>query len=347
MNNLTWSLYQIWNESLEQGRPERKMEVRDYMWAGEIGGSFIDRYLKMNATVPTNPPNARSKRKFEAGNLMEWVVEMVLLRAGILVQSQEWVAFQYPDLLKVTGRLDHEAGGEIDWEKAESEVLALRLPEFFDRATKNIIAKLKEKYPNGMNKIVLEVKSVSAIQFDMKERLNAPAMNHACQLFHYLKAKNYTEGHIVYICRDDLRMLEFGVFNPSKWEDIYKADITKMTNFIKNKIEPEKELKIVFNEEDYKFNKNWKVEYSNYLQMLYGYERPDLFVDEVKPLVAQFNRVLVRCLQGKEMTKLNLSVIDELKKQFPNFDEIVKQGIKLGKAKEVVEESEATNGNGL
>lgn len=341
--NLSWSFFQIWNDSLET--PEKRIyKPRDHMWAGELGGSFIDRYLKMTGIEPTNPPNARSLRKFEAGNLMEWVVKMVLKRAGILIGSGEWVEFQYPDLIQTTGRLDHEAGGKIDWEKAKAEVKLLDLPEFFDRATTKIIEKLSEEYPEGMKQIILEVKSLSVFQFEIRSKLRQAQTQHILQNFHYLKAKNYEEGHIVYICRDDLRMLEFGISNPSPTiEAIYKEDITKMTNFIKNKIEPEKEKEILFDEENAKFNKNWRVEYSNYLTRLYGYERPDQYADKWKKQIGQFNRVLGRCIRDEKMTPANLEIITEIEKLFPDWKSYINIGKELAKKGLFKEEEELTN----
>ena len=210
-NDMTWGLQTAWNEALETGE-EREPKMRDYIWASETGGSMIDRYLKMKGTKPTNPPNARSRRKFEAGNTFEWLVGMVLKRAGIFKGTQEYVNFQYPGLLKVTGKLDFIAGGKIDWEKAKEEVASLELPEFFGRATSKIVEYLSKNYPQGLNEIVLEIKSCSSFMFERYEK-TGPDPHHQLQAFHYLKGKGMREAHIVYICRDDLRLLEFGVLN--------------------------------------------------------------------------------------------------------------------------------------
>ena len=345
---MTWSFGQVWNESLAN-REERELKPREHIWAGEVGGAFIDRYLKMNATIPTNPPNARSLRKFEAGNMMEWLVELVLRRAGILIEKQKWLEYQYPDLLRVTGKLDHLAGGNPDWEKAVEEIKSLELPEFFNRGTYAIIDHFREKFPDGLKEIVIEVKSTSSMQFDMRERTKQPQPQHALQLFHYLKALDLPEGHIVYVSKDDLRMIEFGIFNPSPIEDIYKADIAKMTEFIRTKTEPDKEPLISFDGQNGKFSKNWRVEYSNYLTMLYGYERPDIYADEWSKKAGQFNRVFGRCVTGANMTKLNLEVIEEVKKTFPNFEDMVTKGKELAKKGllEVEENGENGGNNGI
>ena len=69
---------------------------------------------------------------------------------------------------------------------------------------------------------------------------NGANPNHKLQLFHYLKAKDMKEGHIIYISRDDLRMVEMGVFNTPENEKPYKEDIEKMSKFIKSKTKPHK-----------------------------------------------------------------------------------------------------------
>ena len=324
----------IWNDSIEKGRPERELKSRSNMWASELGGSQIDRFLKMRGTKPTNPPNPHSMRKFEAGNMMEWLVGLVLKRAGILIENQEWLSYQYPGLSEVTGKLDFFAGGQPDWEKAKEAVKSLELPDFFNRATDAIIAHFAQEYPNGLEKIVIEVKSCSSFMFDRYEKVGA-SQNHVLQTFHYLKSKNMEEGHIVYICKDDLRMLEVGVMNPSPVEDLYRGDIEAMSNFLRNDQQPELEKEVFFDKETGRFSKNWKVEYSNFLTMLYGYSEPEAYRMRWDSKVASFNRTLGRIVAGKNMTPLNKTVIEEMIAIFPNFDEFVA----IAKEKGVKEEN--------
>lgn len=319
MSNLKWSMTQTWNESLEQYE-ERPLSPRNHIWASELGGSFLDRFLKMKAVVGTNPPNARSLRKFEAGRFFEWIAGRVLNRAGILRESQTWVSYQYPDLLKVTGKTDFIAGGKIDWDKSLQTVHRMQLPEFFGKATDNIIKFFKEKYPEGLADVVIEIKSASNFMMERYEKCGANP-NHKLQLFHYLKALNFEEGHICYICKDDLRMLEVGVMNPSGIEDYYKKDIETMTEVSNKGEEPPKEPEIVF--EYGRFSTNWKVEYSNYLTKLYGYKTPDEYREAHKKKIAQWNRTVSRVAKGSKMTDLNLKTLEEIKKEF-DLDVITK-----------------------
>lgn len=340
-NLLSWSFANIWNESIAQ--PEKALYPRTHIWASELGGAYVDRWLKMKATPPTNPPNLRSKRKFEAGKLMEWVVALVLKRAGILRDTQTRAKYQYPALLEVTGYLDMQAGGQPDWSKVENGIYTLSLPESFLSTAHNIIAYFKKEYPQGLNEVVMEIKSCSAFMFEVYENYGIGKANHALQLFHYLKALNMKEGHLVYVCRDDLRLLEFGVYNPSPIEDRYKEDIATMTEYIKTDTQPPLEKEIVFNEESFKFNTNWKVEYSGYLTMLYGYTLPLDYQTKYKGIVNKANRVFGRCVASKKMTVLNLQIIEEIEQLFPDFQVWVKKaqskGIKIETEETEIEET--------
>lgn len=333
---LSWSFFRVWNDSLLKDRPQRT-DLRNHIWASELGGAYIDRYLKMKGVPYTNPPNARSLRKFQAGDIWEWIVQLILKRAGILIDTQEHLSFQYPELLEVTGKLDFLAGGKPDWEKAKSEVKSIGLPELIEEASVAIIENLQVKYGDDLKTIVLEVKSCSTMMFDKYERTGKANPHHKLQLFHYLKAKNLPEGHIVYICKDDCRMMEIGVLNVPSVEEEYKADILKMTQFVQNNVEPEVEKEVLFDFDSIRFTKNWKVEYSPYLTKLYGHSEPEAFREMWDSKVAQFNRTLKRVATEQKMTPLNLQVIEEIRAYFPNYLEIV--DLAKQKAAEAVEDS--------
>lgn len=328
VNSLSWSFGQIWNQSLDIGRPERILEPRNHIWASELGGSMIDRYLKMKAVEPTNPPNDRSKRKFEGGNIWEFIVRLVLLRAGIMRQAQQRIAFKYDGLLEVTGKLDFLAGGVPNYDVAEKNITELEelgLPEFVTRTTSKVIEFFSQNYPDGLPELPLEIKSCSASMFDKYEQSGRANPNHRLQAFHYIKGDNRPEGHIVYICRDDARILELGVFNPSDVEMEYKKDIKTLTGYFESNQEPPKEKFIVFDEDFGKFSCNWKVTYSQYLTMLYGFESPSQFDNTFKAMSTRWNRVLGRIATGKDMTKNNLEALGEIKKFGFNVDEIVEK----------------------
>jgi len=347
MSNLTWSFYEVWNKSLDIGKPERELVKRDYSYASELGGSMIDRFLKMNAVIPTNPPNERSKRKFEAGDIWEFVVKVVLLRAGILVAYQgESIVYQYDGLIPVHGRKDFIAGGKPDYEKARVEIEQLEtlgLPSFMLRAAEEIVNYFQENYPDGLKELNLELKSCGSFMFDKYERSGCANPNHKLQAFHYLKGENRTEAHVTYVCRDDARLLEVGVFNPSFVETEYRNDIEKISYYVQHNEMPPKEDFIVFDEDFGRFSANWKVAYSNYLTMLYGFESQFQFDNTFKPKVERWNRVLGRIAKGQSMTRNNLEAIDEMRLQFKDIDRIVEQAKKI---KVAIEDDVAVGGNG-
>lgn len=318
---LSWSFSQIWNKSLED-REVRPIVARQHMWASELGKSPVDRWYKMKGHTPSNPPNSRSLRKFEAGNVFEWLVEMVLKRAGILIGTQEWVEYQYPGLPRVTGKLDQYAGGKPDVEGVEKAFKDGELPDFMKKAAMNIVKTLAEKYPNGLENIILETKSTSSFMFPKYES-GIPEPHHALQNFHYLKAKDIREGHIVYISKDDLMMVEIGVINGPVMEEKYRRDIEMMAEVLKSDEPPPKEPEIVFKPDTKKFAVNWQVAYSAYLTDVYGYEDQKAFDDAHKGKAARWNRVITRILEEKNMTDNNKEAIAEMEAEFPDFRQLI------------------------
>ncbi len=223
-----FSFTQIWNTCVEAD-DSRPIEPRERLFASELGGSLIDIFLKLKGEVPTNPPNDRSRRKFNSGNLQEWVVWMVLQQSGLLLANQTPFKFQYPGLLPVSGKLDFMMGGVPDYEKAAYNIEHMNFPPFVKLATERIIANLKETIgTEELKKIILEVKSTSSFMLEKYIRTEEPQEGHVLQAFHYLKSSELNEARIVYICRDDLMMKEFSVFYPSQIENFYKDFIMRI-----------------------------------------------------------------------------------------------------------------------
>lgn len=341
MNLPSWTFTEVWNSSFEPR--ERKAEPRDYLWATDLGKSDIDVYLQLKGVKPTNAPNSRATRKFEAGNIWENIVQVMLLRAGILIEEQKHVRHQYDGLLEVTGRVDFIAGGDIDWKKALDVINGDEfsfLPEATRNASKTVIDNLALNHPEGLKKIVLEIKSCSANMFDVYLNTGKASINHELQSFHYLKSTGIDEAHIVYISKDDVRMLNIPIWlNDSSLEEKYKSKIQSLTNYYNKGVQPDKEKVIVFDENRGRFVANWRVTYSNYLTMLYGFKDETEVGDYARPLQDKWNRTLTRVVEGKDMTKLNSSVIEDWKVEFgeksvEKFIEIAKS---VKKEKEVEE----------
>lgn len=346
-------MFHIWNEMLVSG-DERVIEPRSRIWASELGKSHVDIWLALKGIQPTNPPNLRSRRKFMAGNFWEWFFVRMMHVAGIFQSSQDYIKVELPDLLPVTGKLDIKAGGKPDYVKARESIKA-----FFEGDDSNFGIRLKNTMlaivnhfettfgDKSLKDLVIEVKSCSSFMFDHYERTGKANPNHVLQAFHYLKGTGMEEAHVFYVCKDDCRVMEFGVYNPSPVEDEYKEFIAEVTNFYKSDTQPPLAPLVVFDMETAKFSKNWQVEYSMYLKHLYGFEDPEHYREVWDREVASINRVFKRCVDGANMTKLNLEVIEKTKATlFPQWDELVAHGKKLkeeGKLQEEVSNDEENN----
>lgn len=327
---MNWNLQQLWNECVYS--QQRALEPRDYCYASEIGQPLVDRYLKMKAVTPTNPPNMRSLRKFEAGNLVEWVVRYVLERAGLINNTQERVMVEYPGMLRVSGRLDFLAGGKIDIERAKQDITSSHLPESIQASSLYIAEKLYEKFGDKeLEKKVLEIKSCSSFVMDMMEKTEKPIKHHRLQLFHYMKGLNLN-GELVYICKDDLRMMCFQYEPSGELEAEYIADLNAITHYFTSNIRPPLERHIVV--EDGKFKKNFGIEYSNYLKFLYDFDEPRDYADSVKSQVARWTRVIARYAKGDKITPKNEEVRAEIDKAGWAFLQIVEQAKRYGVTEE-------------
>lgn len=315
-----------WNQSLLK-REERPIEPRAHIYASELGGSPIDIYLSLKGELPTNLPNERSLRKFCAGNFFEDLVRLILARAGVLIDRQQRIEHAYEGLLRVSGRQDFIVGGVPDFFKAEEDIHRLKdaMSHFAYQASLDIIEDLKKQDIKEIKETVVEIKSCSSMMFS-RYQMTGAAPQHKLQTFHYLKGLGKEEGKIVYISKDDMLLLECQVLNPSKVEDDYKAFIQKITDYYNANELPPKEPLIIFDATGLKFSKNWRVEYSKFLSKLYNFTQPEDYRMFVDKSIAQFNRTYQRCILGKKMTPLNLTTIQEAKKWFPNFEELIEIG---------------------
>lgn len=294
-----WGLTALWNSNIM--REDRKPDKRDYIYASELGWSFYDRYYKMQGRKPTTPPNMRSLRKFEAGNLTEWTVKQILKRSGVYIGSQDRV--YYDGALRVSGKVDFIAGGMI--QEADMSFFD-DMPEMFARIAKTTHETLRAKYPNGLRTQIIEVKSCSSMMFERYQR--APGENHALQAYHYAR-NTKLPATLIYISKDDLRMVEWVIMpTTERLEKKYQKDIETMAKIYTER-KPTKEPLLTYNPHKKTFAKNAKVEYSNYLKD-YGFKRADLYADEASGIVRRLNNVMRNVKNGKELSAKNKEAIE-------------------------------------
>lgn len=323
---MAWKLDEIWNNSFENYKT-RETLPRDYIWATELGKSDIDIYKRLRGDKPTNPPDSRARRKFEAGEIWESIIKMVLLRAGVIQSMQEHLSYQYDGLMKVTGRLDFKAGGKPNYKQA-LELLEngefLLLPEATTEASKQIIQYLNTVYPEGLDMQVVEVKSLSSNMFNLVEKYQTPKLVHSLQIFHYLKSLDCEKGVITYIDRDSARIISFIISKDDiELEKIYRDKIQKITEYYIADTEPPIEKILIWDELQHKFTTNWNVMYSAYLTELYGYEHQEEYRTIATKMSSAWNRVLTRIAKGDKMTKSNEEYLTEMQSMFPNLDILI------------------------
>lgn len=305
-----WSLSTVWNAGI--AKPSEPNTPRDYLWATELGKSPIDVYHRLRGEQYTNPPNLRSRRKFEAGNTFEWLVGLILKRSGLILDEQVRSVHQYPGLLEVTGYADFLAGGKPDFAKGIAELKSLALPEVYIEIAEALQKHFEEQGNPELRTKMLEVKSVGAYMYESMEKKKVGMKQHRMQLFHYLKSHGLEQGSIVYISRDDLRIFEVPIFNTEKYEEEYRTAIENLSYYYLNGIEPEKEAMVVYDEDSGRFSTNWRVAYSGYLKKLYGYDTQADYDKANKALPPRWNRVLTRFKKGEKMTTKNIEVIKEM-----------------------------------
>lgn len=280
---MSWEFYDAWNAAAK--KENKPLQKRDYAYASELMMPKIDRFLKMNATAYTNPPNERSLRKFFAGNVWEYIVKHILITCGIYIKDEIKVdSTPFSDCIDVHGRLDFIAGGEIS-EESLSKVNDL--PDFMRCIAESIIEKLRGK---NLEERVLEIKSVSHYIIEYVYKLNSPIPTHHVQAYYYGRTISKPSS-VIYISKDDALTREFYTDSMIA-EKMMKQDLEEMTYFYTKQIKPKMEDLILFEWSEAKFKKNIGVEYSPYLSLVYGFESPEHYRNDVSGIIRKWNACL-------------------------------------------------------
>lgn len=349
---MDWDFKSLFDEAVRT-LPSRAMVKRDNIWASEMGGDAYSRYLKMWAHPMTNPPNERSNRKFIMGHITEWIVEMILSVTGILQAKQLRGEVQLPGLLKVTGRLDFIAGGNIDWVKGREQLEMIQklfavtvadMPPIIFHAITHIFNRMEKMFTLvPLREYILEVKSCSGMIMKLIQKSMQPRPRHKLQPFHYLLAnKDVPAAKLLYFSKDDAIIEVFIIERTKELAKIYSDDVKMMTGYYNNsgknymKNLPPKEHEIIFEEDSFTFQKNMNVQYNNYLTMGWGYADFDAFEKQWAPVKAKYNRAFKRhVLEGTEqisktgkpsimkLTPANIDTIKEAKVLFPLWDKYI------------------------
>lgn len=359
---MEWDFSLLFNQALAC-IPNRPMVRRDYLWASELGMDPYSRYLRMWAHPMTNPPTERSHRKFCMGHIVEWIVGVILTSCGILKNKQLHGEVQLPGLLKVTGRLDFVAGGNINWEEATENLKKIETifntsaddaPPIIRHASKYVFAKMQMMFTHvPLREYILEVKSCAGMIMKLIQASGQPRPRHVLQPLHYLLANpDISAAQLLYISKDDAIMETFIVTETKELRKIYVTDVKMMTDYYNNsgknylKNAPPREKEIIFEEDSFTFQKNMNCQYSNYLTLGWGYADYDEFEKKWAPVKTSYNRVFKRhVLEGKmierkgkngitsspmKLTPSNIEVIKEAQFLFPLWDKHIAAARKAG-----------------
>lgn len=290
MEEKKWGIVQIWNEHLTFGRDKRELKPRDYLWASELGKNHYERWLKMTAIKPDFDFPERVLRKFEAGNFFERIIGFVLMSSGILIHDNKPMEIpEDDDHLRISVRPDFVAGGKPDWEKAKKDIEEnplFSLMPALGRIAEQIVAQFSKDYPDGLKKLVFEIKSVNSMVFwAKKDYLRDAYPHHALQCLAEMKATGLDEGRILYISKDDLTTAEFPIYiDDPDLNKLYEEDVRTMTKCIRDNVAPPKPDSVIFDKDKklrFQFNKkkeiiqgcycpNWQIEWSNYITQITG-----------------------------------------------------------------------------
>lgn len=308
----TLFLEDMWNEILVSTRKNRNIEPRTHIWATEIGKNFYERYLKMQGVKPTREIEERVLRKFAAGEIFEELIGQYLSKIGLVQSAQEHIVIPETDQhLKVSGKIDYVAGMP-NWDEATKAVVGenenIDDLDFSQQVLLKLITEMKEKYPNGLSDVIFEIKTINSMVFwAKKDYLNEAYPFHIMQIYTYLKYKNLPEGHIVYLSKDDLTIKEMVVRYPDeKLEKLWNDDVLAMTNYIRTETEPPKPASVIFdprghyafqkNKVKYKcagmWKENWEVKFSQYFDMVTGFDTEEEWLNSLKPEISARNKEL-------------------------------------------------------
>jgi len=344
-----WALAPIWNKQLTFGREDRELKKRERIWASEIGKNYYERYLKMSAIKPDFDYDERTLRVFEAGNFFERIVGFVLVAAGIMIYDNKPYSIpEDKDHLKVSVRPDFIAGGKPDWERAKKQIdqeLLFKIMPNLKRIAEQLVKEFSKKYPNGLKKRLLEIKSInSQVFWAKKDYLTEAYPHHIMQCFTGMKATGIDEGGVFYISKDDLTTAEFVVYlNSERLNEKWEKDVRKMTKYIRDGVEPPKPENIVFDERKKLrfqylnqkriimgcYTENWEIGWSNYISRITGIkgntqkEVCEKWKYKIKAELKEKNDKL------KEDFKATPKIVEEKKK----FDEATEKAKALKKQK--------------
>jgi len=257
----------IWNEAMV-GK-ERPIVERNYIYASELGQDFSKRWCSMKGLTPTNPFDARTKRKFMAGEIFEDIIVDVFVKAGIFEKSQEDAKVEFfpagETYLGVHGRPDAMTLEVKDWDALIKHAETSEdIEDGLRETTLNLLKYLKKSFPEGMPKAIFEIKTVHSDTFwKYLDQLKRGYHHHRMQLGAYLKHFGIDRGYIIYVSKDDLAIEQATVLLSEINQDIVDDVITMSGLLVKDVMPPAPPL-IKWDDVKQKYAENWDITRSTY-----------------------------------------------------------------------------------
>lgn len=281
-------------------KPEsRPLKPRKVIWASEIGYSMYDRYHKMRGVPPTESFTSRTYFKFLIGNLVEYGLVRIFERAGMVVEVQkggEKCRIEVPGAYPVEGKYDAIISSNGNWDEALFEIKNNPLREdesFFDRYAQSLAIYCKEKFPQGFNRELFEIKTINSMVFRAymkKGTLGANYPHHKLQLYTYMKALGANVGNVFYVSKDDGLFHIERVEATKELESEWLKDIKKITKHVESGSIPE--FPEPYSLQNGRYKVNWGSVGSNYLHLYNPKIDYGEFLRETKRTVARLNREL-------------------------------------------------------
>jgi len=257
----------IWNETLV-GK-ERPIVPRDYCYASELGQDPCKRWCSMKGLPMSNPFDARTKRKFWAGNIFEDIIVDIFVNAGIFEKSQEDAKVEfYPageKYLRVHGRPDAMTIEVKDWDplivKAEENT---DIDDSVREMTVRLLKHFKKNFPQGLPKAIFEIKTVHSDTFwRYLDTLKVGYAHHRMQVGSYMKHFGFEKGYIIYLSKDDLAIEQAVVLMKDVEQDIID-DVVTMTALMAEDTMPKVPALIKYDDVKRRYSINWDITNSTY-----------------------------------------------------------------------------------
>ena len=116
-------------------------------------------------------------------------------------------------------------------------------------------------------------------------------------------------------------MFEFPVLNYPVNVKEYRDAVAKMTTAVQSAERPAIEPMLEYQG---KFSVNYNIAYSGYLTLLYGFDQQMSYDEKYRPIASKFNRVLGRMARNEKMTPKNIIILDEMRAEGYQPEELVK-----------------------